>query len=88
MTKKLFVGGLSWELTESQLQEAFSAFGEVNEVKIITDRDTGRPRGFGFVTFADSAEADAAIAKMNGTEFAGRTINVNEARERTPRGGR
>lgn len=87
MSKKLFVGGLSWETREPELLEAFRQFGSVSEAKIITDRDSGRSRGFGFVTFDNPADADEAIEKMNGTEFGGRTINVNVARERSPRGG-
>ena len=88
MTKKLFVGGLSWNTTEAGLRQAFERFGEMLEVKIITDRDTGRSRGFGFVTFSQEADADNAIATMNGQELDGRAIKVNEAQERKPGGGR
>lgn len=87
MGKKLFVGGLSWNTTDEGLLEAFSAFGEVTDAKVITDRDTGRSRGFGFVTFAESDAASTAIAQMDGTELDGRTIRVNEAEDRGPRGG-
>lgn len=87
MSKKLFVGGLAWGTTDQGLQEAFENYGEVLEAKVITDRETGRSRGFGFVTFADGQAADDAIAGMDGRELDGRTINVNEARERAPRGG-
>jgi RNA recognition motif-containing protein len=87
MAKKLFVGGLAWETSEQALREAFSEFGEVTEAKIITDRDTGRSRGFGFVTFDDGEDANRAIEKMNGTDLGGRTLTVNEAQERKPRGG-
>ncbi|HJL18367.1 MAG TPA: RNA-binding protein [Sandaracinaceae bacterium LLY-WYZ-13_1] len=87
MSKKLFVGGLAWATTDQGLQEAFEAFGEVLEAKVITDRETGRSRGFGFVTFADAQAADDAIAGMDGRELDGRTVNVNEARERAPRRG-
>ena len=87
MSKKLFVGGLAWATTDDGLLQAFEQFGEVLEAKVITDRETGRSRGFGFVTFADGAAADNAIQEMDGRELAGRTVNVNEARERAPRGG-
>lgn len=87
MSKKLYVGGLSWGTTEETLQSTFEQYGEVQEAKIITDRETGRSRGFGFVTFADAGSADEAINGLNGTELDGRYLNVNEARERAPRGG-
>ncbi|HEY8431185.1 MAG TPA: RNA-binding protein [Sandaracinaceae bacterium] len=87
MSKKLFVGGLSWGTTDQGLREAFERFGEVLEAKVVTDRETGRSRGFGFVTFADGQAAGEAIAEMDGTELDGRSINVNEARERAPRNG-
>jgi RNA recognition motif-containing protein len=86
MSKKLFVGGLSWDTSDDSLLQAFQRFGEVAEAKVITDRDTGRSRGFGFVTFSAPEAADAAIAEMNGAELDGRTIKVDEAQER--RGGR
>ncbi len=87
--KKLFVGNLSWNTSEAELENAFNRFGQTSEVKIITDRDTGRSRGFGFVTFEDDAAAAAAMDEMNETELEGRTITVNEAREkrRDNRGG-
>ncbi|MFO8071408.1 MAG: RNA-binding protein [Polyangia bacterium] len=87
--KKLFVGNLSWNTSEAELENAFGRFGQTSEVKIITDRDTGRSRGFGFVTFDDEAAASAAMDEMNETELDGRTITVNEAREkrRDNRGG-
>ena len=88
MSKKLFVGGLSWGTTDDVLREGFEQFGEVVDAKVITDRDTGRSRGFGFVTFADAAAAGEAVQAMDGASFDGRTINVNEAhdrRERRPR---
>jgi RNA recognition motif-containing protein len=84
--KKLFVGGLSWGTTDDGLRQAFERFGEVAEAKVITDRETGRSRGFGFVTFRDDAAADQAVQQMDGAMLDSRTINVNEARERTPRG--
>ena len=88
MSKKLFVGGLSYHTTDAVLLEGFERFGEVLEAKVITDRDTQRSRGFGFVTFADAQAADSAMAEMDGREFDGRTIKVNEAQERSRGGGR
>jgi cold-inducible RNA-binding protein len=87
MSKKLFVGGLSWNTTEDQLRDAFAGFGELTEVAIIMERDTGRSRGFGFVTFADPASATKAITEMDGKELDGRNIKVDAAKERTSRGG-
>lgn len=87
MSKKLFVGGLSWDTGEEDLRNLFSKYGEITEVRIITDRDSGRSRGFGFVEFVDAAAADKAIAELNETELDGRTIKVNEARDRKPQGG-
>jgi cold-inducible RNA-binding protein len=87
MTNKLFVGGLSFNTTDDGLREGFARFGEITEAKVITDRDTGRSRGFGFVTFADEQAARTATAEMDGTEFEGRTIKVNEAQERSGGGG-
>jgi RNA recognition motif-containing protein len=87
MAKKLFVGGLSWDTTDDGLRQAFASYGEITEAKIITDRDTGRSRGFGFVTFAQDDAAKTAISKMDGTSLDGKTIKVNEAQEKSPRGG-
>jgi RNA recognition motif-containing protein len=87
MSKKLFVGSLSWGVDDHGLRQAFERFGEVTDAKVITDRDTGRSRGFGFVTFADASAADQAMEQMNGQPIDGRPVNVNEARERAPRGG-
>ena len=87
MSKKLFVGGLSWGTTDEGLNGAFSRFGEIAEAKVITDRETGRSRGFGFVTFANDEAATSAINEMNGTELDGRTIKVNEAEDKGFRGG-
>ncbi len=87
MSKKLFVGGLSWGTTDEGLQGAFSRFGEIAEAKVITDRETGRSRGFGFVTFANDESATTAITEMNGTELDGRTIKVNEAEDKGFRAG-
>ncbi len=85
MSKKLFVGGVSWGTTDEGLREAFERFGEVAEAKIITDRETGRSRGFGFVTFNNDDDADNAVKEMDGATLDGRPIKVNEARERAPR---
>jgi RNA recognition motif-containing protein len=85
--KKLFVGGLNWKTTDDGLRAAFESFGEISEAKVIMDRETGRSRGFGFVSFPDDAAAAKAINDMNGTELEGRAIQVNEAQERAPRSG-
>jgi cold-inducible RNA-binding protein len=87
MAKKLFVGGLNWKTTDDGLQSAFERFGEIAEAKVITDRETGRSRGFGFVTFAQDESADQAINEMNGTQLEGRTIQVNEAQQKGSRSG-
>lgn len=90
MGKKLYVGGLSWSTNEDGLRDGFERYGQLEEVKVITDRETGRSRGFGFVTFARDEDAAQAISEMNGKEFEGRQITVNEARDREPgefRGG-
>jgi len=84
--KKLFVGGLSWNTTDDGLRQAFERFGQIVEAKVITDRETGRSRGFGFVTFSQDESAQQAINEMNGTQLEGRRIQVNEAQERAPRG--
>ena len=84
---KLFVGGLSWGTDDAGLREAFEVHGTVDEAKVITDRDSGRSRGFGFVTFEDESDAQTAIDKMNGTELDGRTLNVNVAQDKRARGG-
>ena len=87
MSKKLFVGGLDWNTNDQSLAQAFSEFGTVSEAKVIMDRETGRSRGFGFVTFQDNAEAQAAIQGMDGQNIDGRTVRVNEAQEKTGGGG-
>ena len=87
MAKKLVVGGLSWDTTDEGLRQAFATYGEITEAKVITDRDTGRSRGFGFVTFAQNEDATSAISKMDGTNLDGKTIKVNEAQEKGPRQG-
>ena len=86
MTKKLYVGNLPFQTTEDDLSDLFSQTGNVESVRIITDRDTGRSRGFGFVEMADE-DADKAIEQLNGTEMGGRPLTVNEARPQVNRGG-
>lgn len=86
MTKKLYVGNLSFQTTEDELENLFAQIGGVESVRIITDRDTGRSRGFGFVEM-DDGDADKAIEQLNGNEFDGRALTVNEARPQQPRGG-
>ena len=83
---KLYVGNLSFSTTEATLQAHFGTHGQVEEVAVITDRDTGRPRGFAFVSMNNDAEARAAIEGLNGTELDGRTITVNEARPKSNAG--
>ncbi len=83
---KIYVGNLSFDTSEDSLRSAFAAHGDVEDVAVITDRDTGRPRGFAFVTMSDTA-ARTAIDALNGKELDGRTLNVNEARAKTDRGG-
>lgn len=83
MSSKLFVGGISWNTNDNSLQEAFSKYGEVVEARIIYDRESGRSRGFGFVTFNTSEDASAAIQALDGQELDGRTIRVNVANDRT-----
>lgn len=89
MSKKMFVGGLSWNTDDASLRQAFEAFGEVTEAKVITDRDTGRSRGFGFVTMTEAGDADSAMASLDGSSLDGRSIRVNEAQDkgRSPRRG-
>jgi RNA recognition motif-containing protein len=87
MAKKLFVGNLSWNTRDESLYEAFAQFGEVTDAKVITDRETGRSRGFGFVTFADEQAGQDAMSAMDGQELDGRPIRVNEAQERRNGGG-
>ena len=86
----IYVGNMAYSLTQDQIRDAFEQFGEVESVNVITDRDTGRPKGFGFVEMKNDAEARAAIEGMNGVELAGRSLTVNEAKPRTerPSGGR
>ena len=87
MAKKLFVGGLAWATTDDGLRQAFERFGQVAEAKVIMDRETGRSRGFGFVSFNDDGQGSAAMQEMDGGQLDGRTIKVNEALERAPRPG-
>jgi len=87
MSKKLFVGGLDWNTTDASLGQAFSEYGEVTDSKVIMDRETGRSRGFGFVTFEDNAAADAAIAGLDGQMIDGRSVRVNEAQDKQGGGG-
>lgn len=82
---KLFVGGLPFSTTDDELQQAFAAHGTVASAKVITDRDTGRSKGFGFVEFENEEEGKKAEAAMNGKDFGGRSITVNEARPMKPR---
>ncbi|MBN1694295.1 RNA-binding protein [candidate division WOR-3 bacterium] len=91
----IYVGNISSQLTEEEINEAFAAYGQLTSVKIIKDKYTGENRGFGFVEMPEKAEAEAAMAGLNGKEFKGKTLNVNEARPRpegsrsgSPRGGR
>jgi len=83
----IFVGNLSYQTTQDELQQAFSQYGEVERVNIITDRDTGQPRGFAFVEMTERRDAETAIAQLNGAELNGRALNVNEARPKPAGGG-
>jgi RNA recognition motif-containing protein len=85
--KNIYVGNLSYDATEDDLRQAFEEHGQVSSVKVIADRETGRPRGFAFVEMPNDAEADAAIQALNLQEIAGRAVTVNEARPRTERRG-
>lgn len=84
---KLYVGNLPFSTTESELHDLFSQHGEVTSANIVMDRETGRPRGFGFVEFADDASGNRAIEALNGAQIGGRSLTVNEARPREARGG-
>lgn len=88
MGTRLYVGNLPFNADEQQIRDLFTGTSRtVHEVKLVTDRDTGRPRGFGFVEMASSEDADSAIRDLNGQDFGGRALTVNEARERTSGGG-
>ena len=86
---KIYVGNLSFRTTQQELEDLFTNYGSVQEAAVVTDRETGRSRGFGFVTMPEDGEASAAIEALNGTEIEGRTLTVNEVRPKTdrPRGG-
>ena len=86
---KIYVGNLPFSATQDEIQELFSQYGQVSDVTLINDRETGRPRGFGFVEMPDSAEANKALEALNGQDFGGRSLNINEAkpRESRPSGG-
>ena len=83
--KKIYVGNLSWGATDATLRDAFSAFGEVQSASVVTDRETGRSRGFGFVEMEDGADADKAIRELDGRDLEGRAMRVNEARPKERR---
>jgi cold-inducible RNA-binding protein len=85
--KNIFVGNLSFSTTEDELRQMFEAYGQVDRVSIMTDRDTGRSRGFGFVEMASNEDGEKAITALNGSQTGGRTLNVNEARPKTERAG-
>lgn len=87
MGKKLYIGNLPYSVDDQSLQSAFAEFGAVSSAKVITDRETGRSKGFGFVEYDSDSDADAAIDKMNGQQLDGRAINVSEARPQAPREG-
>ena len=85
--KNIYVGNLSFDATEESVRALFETYGTVGRVNIVTDRDTGQPRGFGFVEMANDGEGEKAIAAVNGTELGGRALNVNEARPKAERSG-
>ena len=85
--KNIFVGNLSFSTNEDELRQLFEPFGQVDRVSIMTDRDTGRSRGFGFVEMANNEDGEKAITALNGSQIGGRTLNVNEARPKTERSG-
>jgi RNA recognition motif-containing protein len=86
-SNKLYVGGLPYSVSDGQLSELFSAHGTVESARVITDRMTGRSRGFGFVEMSSQAEAEAAAESLNGTQLDGRSLTVNEAKQKESRGG-
>lgn len=88
MSSKCFVGSLAWEVNDEDLRSLFASVGEVVEAKVIMDRDTGRSRGFGFVTMGGREDAQRCIAELDGADLRGRSIKVNEAEEKGGRGGR
>ena len=88
MSSKIYVGGLPYATDDQQLEDLFATHGTVQSARVITDKFTGRSRGFGFVEMSTSEEASKAISALHGTEFGGRTLTVNEAKPQTPRPGR
>ena len=86
--KNIFVGNLNFNTSEDELRQMFEAYGQVDRVSIMTDRDTGRSRGFGFVEMTNEEDGEKAIAALNGSQIGGRTLNVNEARPKSDRGDR
>lgn len=82
---KLFIGGLDWSTSQDAMREAFQRFGDIREAVLVLDRETGRSRGFGFITFSSPGDARSAMDQMNGSMLDGRALVVNEAREREPR---
>ncbi|MBT5621484.1 MAG: RNA-binding protein [Verrucomicrobia bacterium] len=86
MGNKIFVGGLNWDATDDDLRESFGECGTITDAVVVNDRDTGRSRGFGFVTYSSDEEAKAAVEKFDGQDFMGRKLTVNEARQREERG--
>jgi len=87
MSKKLYIGNLAFSITQEMLKEAFTSFGEIEDCTLVQDRETGRSRGFGFVTFVNDEDADKALSEMNGKELEGRAIKVSEARPPGEGGG-
>ena len=85
--KNIFVGNLDFNVSEDELRNLFGTYGQVDRVTILTDRDTGRSRGFGFVEMTSAEDGEKAIAALNGSQLAGRTLNVNEARPKAERAG-
>lgn len=85
--KNIFVGNLDFNVSEDELRNLFGTYGQVDRVTILTDRDTGRSRGFGFVEMTNAEDGEKAIAALNGTQLSGRTLNVNEARPKAERAG-
>ena len=85
--KNIFVGNLDFNVSEDELRNLFATYGTVDRATILTDRDTGRSRGFGFVEMTNAEDGEKAIAALNGTQLAGRTLNVNEARPKAERAG-
>ncbi len=84
--KNIYVGNLPFSVSETEIQQLFESHGAVSRVHLVTDRDTGRPRGFGFVEMPNEAQGNAAIEALNGSQLGGRSLTVNEARPREPRG--